>query len=451
MSKKSKAKQSDIIKQTLDLLGSEDQDTLRSLLQEMHPSDIADLLEATPSEKRDYVWSQVNPDRTGEVLVELIGSVRADLVQQINQDALVRAARSLDTDDIADLLPVLSEEAVSRLLYALNEQDRRHLDELLSYPEDTAGGLMNVDVITIREDITNGVVWRYLRMLGRLPEDTNKLFVVNRDGQIIGTILITDILLKEPELQVKDFMTTEFISFNAMTPDKDVALAFSKYNLISAPVVNENSRLLGRITIDDVVDVLREEADHSVMAPAGLREDEDIFAPVSRSTKNRSLWLGVNLATAVLASWVIGQFEETIERVVALAVLMPIVASMGGNAGIQTVTLVVRGLALGTVTQGNARRVLIRELMIGVLNSMVWAAVVSLIAILWYKSTALGMVIAMAMAINLVFAAVAGVLIPVVVERMGIDPALASGVALTTVTDVVGFFAFLSLAAVFLL
>lgn len=450
MSELTKSKQSDHVKQLLDLLELEDEQAIRSLLQEMHPSDIADLLEATPSEKRGYVWSHVDPDRTGEVLIELIGSVRADLVQQLNEEALVRAARSLDTDDIADLLPVLSEEAVSRLLYALNDQDKKHLDELLSYPEDTAGGLMNVDVITIREDISNEVVWRYLKMLGRLPEDTNKLFVVNQNRQIIGSILLSDILLKEPGALVKDFMSTDFVSFNAHTSDKDVASAFSKYNLISAPVVDESNRLLGRITIDDVVDVLREEADHSVMVPAGLREDEDIFAPVSRSTKNRFVWLGVNLATAVLASWVIGQFEETIERVVALAVLMPIVASMGGNAGIQTVTLVVRGLALGTVTEGNARRLLVRELMIGAMNGMIWAVVVGLIAILWYQNTTLGLVIAMAMLINLIFAAVAGVLIPVVVDKLGIDPALASGVALTTVTDVVGFFAFLALAAVFL-
>jgi len=290
-----------------------------------------------------------------------------------------------------------------------------------------------------------------LRLRGELPEYMNELYVVDRTHRLIGALQLAKILTTDPKLLVHDVMDEDTNKLTALMPDREVAAAFERYNLINAPVVDEDERLLGRITVDDVVDVIREEADHSVMAPAGLSEEVDIFAPVVRSARDRALWLGVNLITAVIASWVIGLFEDAIEKVVALAVLMPIVASMGGNAGTQTVTLVVRGLAVGTITDANARGLLVRELMVGVLNSMLWALIVALVAIAWFHNLALGLIIAIAMIINLVFAALAGVAIPIAVRRLGIDPALASGVALTTVTDVVGFLAFLGLATLFLI
>ena len=322
---------------------------------------------------------------------------------------------------------------------------------MLSYPDDTAGGLMNVDAITVRENITLEVVLRYLRRRDELPEHTNRLFVVDRSDRLAGDLKLTKLLTAEPKARVSQVMEREVVKFTALTPDKDVAAAFESYNLISAPVVDENNRLLGRITVDDVVDVIREQADRQVMAPAGLSEDQDIFAPVARSSRRRGIWLGINLVTAFIASWVIGLFEQTIQQVVALAVLMPIVASMGGNAGTQTLTLVVRGLAVGTISESNARRLLSRELMIGAVNGLVWALVVAAVAVWWYGNLVIGALIAAAMIINLAFAALSGVGIPFLVRRLGVDPALASGVILTTVTDVVGFFAFLGLATLFLI
>ncbi|GMR19723.1 MAG: magnesium transporter [Gammaproteobacteria bacterium] len=436
------------------LLGTEQpgvEEQLRRILHELHPADIGDVLEAIPPEQRRRVCAHLDPELMGQVLVEVPETLRADLVQWLQDDALIVATRALDPDDIADLLPLLSDEVVSRILFAMDLQERQRLDTLLAYPEDTAGGLMNVDTTTVRDDVSLEVVLRYLRRLGELPPDTNELFVSDRSGQLAGTLQVAKLLTLEPEQRVSDVMEHEPIKFDVLTPDKEVAAAFERYNLITAPVVDDANRVLGRITVDDVVDVIREEADHSVLAPAGLREDEDLFAPVARSTRNRAVWLGVNLATALLASWVIGQFEATIEKIVALAVLMPIVASMGGNAGTQTVTLVIRGLALGTITDSNMRRVLINELLISVLNSFIWALVVGVIAVAWYQMPMLGVVIAMAMMMNLVVAALSGVLIPIAVRKLGIDPALASGVALTTVTDVVGFLSFLGLAALLLL
>jgi magnesium transporter len=372
--------------------------------------------------------------------------VRVDLVKLMDDQALVAAAHTLDTDDIADLIPDLSDQVIAEILFALDKQDRQRLDAVLSYPEDTAGGLMNVDAITVRENITLEVVLRYLRRRGELPEHTNQLFVVDRSDRVIGVLSVAKLLTSDARTRVSQVMVREVVKFTALTPDKDVAAAFESYNLVSAPVVDENSRLLGRITVDDVVDVIREQADRQVMAPAGLSEDQDIFAPVARSSRRRGIWLGVNLVTAFIASWVIGLFEQ----VVALAVLMPIVASMGGNAGTQTLTLVVRGLAVGTISESNARRLLSRELMIGAVNGLVWSLVVAAVAVWWYGNLMIGALIAAAMIINLGFAALSGVGIPFLVRRFGVDPALASGVILTTVTDVVGFFAFLGLATLFL-
>jgi len=425
-------------------------DALREEIEDLHPADIGTLLASTPPEQRHALWDLVAPSHMGEVLLEVPDGVREDLVERMDSGQLVEATSALDTDDVADLLPDLPEEVVTQVLLAMDRQDRERLEELRQYPEDTAGGLMDSNVITLRKNITLEVVLRYLRRQGELPDYTNRLYVVDRNNRLIGTLRISQVVSNDPARRVSDLMDTDPVKFVAMQPDTEVAEAFERYNLVTAPVIDEAGHLLGRITIDDVVDVIREQADHTVFARAGLSEEEDIFAPVAESARNRALWLGVNLVTAVIASWVIGQFEETIGKLVALAVLMPIVASMGGNAGTQTLTLVIRGLATGTVNATNARRVLRKELMVGGLNGLLWALVVAAIAAAWYHDLSLGLVIATAMIINLVFAALAGVLLPIVLRRLGVDPALASGVALTTVTDVVGFLAFLGLATLFL-
>lgn len=443
--------QTDYLADILAALESEDLLKIQDILADLHPADVAGVLEGIPPEQRHLVWRQVDPETMGEVLVEVPEAVRSDLLEDMDHSALVTAVQGLETDDIADLLPELSAEATAEILFFMDKQDRQRLDAVLSFPEDTAGGLMNVDAVTVRANITLQVVLRYLRLRGELPEYMNELYVVDKTHRLIGALQLSKILTTDPKLLVGDVMDENTNKLTALMPDNEVAAAFERYNLINAPVVDEDERLLGRITVDDVVDVIREEADHSVMAPAGLSEEVDIFAPVVRSARDRAVWLGVNLITAVIASWVIGLFEGTIEKVVALAVLMPIVASMGGNAGTQTVTLVVRGLAVGTITDANARRLLVSELMVGVLNSMLWALIVALVAVAWFHNLALGLIIALAMIINLVFAALAGVVIPVAVRRLGVDPALASGVALTTVTDVVGFLSFLGLATLFLI
>ena len=434
----------------LQALDDNDADALSHGLANLHPADIGDFIESISPERRLIVWQVLMPEAMGEVLLELPVSIRADLLAGMETSHLVDAVRDLDTDDIADLIPELPDEVIAEILFALDKQDRQRLNTVLLYAEDTAGGLMNLDAVTVRENITLEVVLRYLRRRGELPEHTNSLFVVDRNDKLVGTLLLRVLLTSDPEKHVSDVMNREPISFSATTPDNEVATAFEKYNLITAAVLGENGKLLGRITVDDVVDVIREEAYHSVMVPAGLREDEDIFAPVVRSSKNRAMWLGVNLVTAILASIVIGFFQSTIQKIVALAVLMPIAASMGGNAGTQTLVLVVRGIALGTVTRQNARQVLVRELAVSLLNSFLWALVIAVVATVWYHEPRLGMIIGASMAINLVAAALSGVLIPLAVKKLGVDPALASGVVLTTVTDVVGFFSFLALATAFL-
>lgn len=451
MPKARKPKKPNYLKHVLGALEAGDVAPVRAILADLHPADIANVLEGLPPEPRTIVWAQVDNLRRGEVLLELPEAVRTDLVKLMDDQALVASARALDIDEIADLIPDLSDEVIAEILFDLDKQDRQRLDAVLSYPEDTAGGLMNVDAITVRENITVEVVLRYLRRRGELPEHTNRLFVVDRADRLIGELKVAKLLTADLHARVSQTMERgDLVKFTVLTPDKEVAKAFEDYNLISAPVVDENNRLLGRITVDDVVDVIREQADRQVLAPAGLSEEEDIFAPVTRSSRRRGVWLGVNLVTAVIASWVIGLFEQTIQQVVALAVLMPIVASMGGNAGTQTLTLVVRGLAVGTISESNARRLLSRELMIGAVNGLIWALVVAAVAVWWYGNIMIGVLIAAAMVINLGFAALSGVAIPFAVRRFGVDPALASGVILTTVTDVVGFFAFLGLATLFL-
>jgi magnesium transporter len=333
----------------------------------------------------------------------------------------------------------------------MDRENRERLEQVLSYDEDTAGRLMNPDVVTVRADTTVDVVLRYLRLRGELPDHTDHLYVVNRRHQLMGWVAIQDLVTSDPSTPINKLIDEELESIHVDESNENVAREFSDNDWVSAPVVDEGNVLLGRITIDDVVDIIREQAEHQALGAAGLNEDEDLFSPVPRAAKRRAIWLGINLATAFLASWVIGRFEGTLERIVALAVLMPIVASMGGVAGTQTLTLMVRGLALGQVARGNLRPILRKEVLVGLLNGVVWAVVVGIVAGLWFQDAPLGMVIAAAMVINLAVAALAGVLVPLTLKRMDIDPALAGGVVLTTVTDVVGFLSFLGLATLILL
>ncbi len=424
---------------------------IRRMVNELHPAEVGHLLESLPPHERELVWEMVERDKDGDILLYVNDEVRANLISEMAPEELVAAAEGLDTDDLADILQDLPDIVIQEVLQSMGMQDRIRLESVLSYPEDTAGGLMNVDTVTVRANVTLDVVLRYLRLRGELPDMTDHLMVVDRDDNYLGLLSIGDLLTKDPSLTVAEVMMHEEQSIPATMPVSEVASLFEQRDLISAPVVDEEGKLLGRITIDDVVDVIRDEAEHSIMSMAGLDEEDDIFAPVVTSSRRRGVWLGINLATAFLASWVIGLFDATIEQIVALAVLMPVVASMGGIAGSQTLTLVIRGMALGHIGSANASRILVKELAVGALNGALWAVVVGAVAMLWFDDFAIGAIIAVAMVVNLVAAAFAGATIPLLMQRLGIDPALSASVVLTTVTDVVGFAVFLGLATVVLL
>jgi magnesium transporter len=417
-------------------------------LRELHPGEIAHILEALPREQRDAVWDLVSSEQEGDILLQVNDDVRERLIRDMDNSELVAATEGLENDDLADILSDFPEAVTEQVLETLDAQRRERLKAVMSYPEDTAGGMMNTDTITVRADNTFDVVQRYLRRIGKIPDMTDQLIVTSRDGLFLGLMPLTELLIKSPNTIVAEVMNRNQVAILATMPEQEVASLFEKRDLVSAPVVDEHGLLLGRITIDDVVDVIRDAAEHSLMSMVGLSEEDDMFAPVITSSRRRTIWLGINLVTALLASWVIGQFDATIEKMVALAVLMPIVASMGGIAGNQTLTLMIRGMALGQVSRSNSRRLLNKELLVGGLNGMLWALIVATIVIAWFGDIQLGVIIAAAMLINLVVAALAGATIPLVLKRMGIDPALAGGVLLTTVTDVIGFLAFLGLAAI---
>ena len=424
---------------------------VRRLVNNLHPAEIGDLLESLPQEPRVILWELVDAEERGEVLLHVNDEVRAGLIKEMEPGELVAMTEGLDTDDLADLLADLPGAVIHEVLRAMDMQNRHRLEAVLSFPEDTAGGLMNVDTVTVRADVSLDVVLRYLRLRGTIPDLTDSLMVVNRYDKYLGLLPLTTLLTSDPEMTVAEVMDREIEGIPADLDDAEVAKIFQDRDLISAPVVDSNGKLLGRITIDDVVDVIRDDADHSLLSMAGLDEEDDIFAPVVVSATRRALWLGINLITAFLASWVIGLFEGTLEKVVALAVLMPIVASMGGIAGSQTLTLVIRGLALGKIGSSNSRWLMLKELAVGSLNGVLWAVVVAVMAMAWFQSTDIGLIIGTAIIINLICAALAGFSIPILLQRFGIDPALAGSVLLTTVTDVVGFMAFLGLGTLFLL
>ena len=425
-------------------------DQLDYLLEKLHPADIAHLLESLPADQREFVWPHIPAEHEGEVLLHLNDEARSAIISKMDPEALVAATETLDTDDLADLLPEMPQGVIQELLLTMEYQDRERLRSVLAYPEDTAGGLMDLDTVMVRANTSLDVVFRYLRRRGEIPDMTDSLFVVDRDGVLQGILPFTELLTHDTDTMVDDIMERSVEGIAATMSARDVATLFERRDLVTAPVVDENNKLLGRITIDDVVDVIRDTADHSFMSMAGLNEEEDLFSPVVKSTKRRAIWLGINLLTAILASWVIRQFDATIDQLVALAVLMPIVASMGGIAGSQTLTLVIRAMALGQISSANARKLLYKEMSVGILNGLIWAIVVAAIADLWYDNIKLSIVIGAAITVNLIVAAVSGAIIPIILKKMNADPALSGSVVLTTVTDVVGFFVFLGLATVFL-
>ena len=419
---------------------------VRQVLNNLPGAEAAHLIESSPPREREILWQLLNQEQETEVLQYLGEEVRVELLRDLPTEELVELIEDLDTDDLADLLQELPEQVTSRVLAGLDAQNRERLEQVMNYPEDTAGGLMNTDVITVRPEITFSVVQRYLRRLGDIPKTTDNLLVVNRKNQFVGVLPLTRVLISDPGTSVREAMITDVEAIPATQDAHEVAKLFERLDLVTAPVVDENGMLVGRITIDDVVDVIMEEAEHSLMGMAGLDEDEDTFGSVWHTVRRRALWLGINLLTALAASAVISLFEDTLEKVVALAVLMPIVASMGGIAGSQTLTLVIRAMALGQVQAGNTRYLLTKELAVGALNGLLWALVIGATAALWFDDPSLGVIIGCAMILNLVVAAGAGAMIPMAMKRMGIDPALAGSVVLTTVTDIVGFMAFLGLA-----
>ena len=425
-------------------------DDLRARLVGMHPAEIALVLESLPPAERAGVWPAIDPEVRAEVFAEAEDAVRSVRLAELDPASLASIAQGIDPDDAADLLQDLPEDVIEEVLTALDAQERSRLESVLRYEEDTAGGLMNLDVVTVRPDVTLETVARFLRRRGEIPEKTNRLFVADREGRYIGSLRLADLLINEPGQAVETLVMTDLPAVPVDMGDAEVARLFEQFNLLTAPVVDAGGRLLGRITVDDVVDVIRDEGDRSLMNMAGLDEEEDLFSPVLAASRRRTPWLAANLATVLVAAWVIGQFEATIREMVALAVLMPVVASMGGIAGSQTLTIVIRGLALGQISAANFSALMSRELWVGLINSLVWAGVVGLVAVLWFGSSALALVAGAALAINLLCAALSGAGIPMLLKRLDIDPALAGGVILTTVTDVVGFFALLGLGAWFL-
>ena len=431
-------------------LESRSLEDIRSLFGEMHPAEIALVLESLPPAERDIVWPAIDPGIHAEVFAEAEDAVRVARLAVLDPEALASIAQDVDPDDAADLLQDLPENIMEEVLTALDAQERSRLESVLRYEEDTAGGLMNLDIVTIRPDVSLEAVSRFLRRRGEIPEKTNRLFVVDRASRYVGSLRLADLLINEPARTVEELIMDDLPAVPVDMDDAEVARLFEQLNLLTAPVVDANGTLLGRITVDDIVDVIRDEGDHSLMSMAGLDEEDDLFAPVLAASRRRALWLAANLATAFVAAWVIGRFEATIRELVALAVLMPVVAGMGGIAGSQTLTIVIRALALGRISAANFSALMSRELWVGVINGVVWAGVVGLVAGLWFESLGLALVAGAALAINLVCAALSGAVIPMLLKRLDIDPALAGGVILTTVTDVVGFLALLGLGAWFL-
>ncbi len=426
---------------------------IRYLLNGALPAqDVARLLESSPPKERKLLWELIDHDNQGDVLQYVSEEISVQFMKDMDTERLLAVSEHFDNDDLADILQQLPETLVKEVLASMTAQNRARMESLMSYSEDSAGGLMNTDTITIRPNITIDIVFRFLRRHAELPEMTDNLLVVSRSDRFLGILPLRKLLVADTDTIVRDIMETECDVIYAHQSAAEVAQLFEKMDLVSAPVIDpETKKLIGRITIDDVVDVIRDEAEHSMLQMAGLDDDEDTFAPIMQTTRRRAVWLGINLITAFIASYVIGLFQDTLDKVVALAILMPIVASMGGIAGSQVLTLVIRGIALNQIGSSNARWLLNREVVVGLINGVLWASVIALLTTVWFGDIKIAYVIAGAIVINLLFAALTGTLLPIALKKLGIDPALAGSVILTTVTDVIGFLSFLGLATLFLL
>ena len=436
--------------QVEEMLHKQDLASLRQKLDQLHPADVAYILEALPLDERLVVWGMVKAERDGEILLEVSDAVRETLIAHMDEQELVAATEKLDTDEIADLAPDLPREVMQDVFRSLSVEEREQLRAAMSYPEDAVGALMDFDMITVRDDVTVEVVLRYLRRLDDMPDHTDQLFVVDRKEHLRGLLPISRLLVTDPETMVASVTVQEFIKFRPDEKAQDAALAFERYDLVSAPVVDDDGRLVGRVTVNVVVDFIREETDSDMLSAGGLREEEDLFASVWSSVKNRWTWIAVNLVTAFIASRVIGVFEGSIEKIVALAALMPIIAGIGGNSGNQTITMIVRALALGQITVSSARKLFAKEIGVSFINGLIWGGVVGLFAFLIYHRWQLGLVMTAAMVLNLLLAALMGVSIPLMMQKLGRDPAVGSSVMITAITDSGGFFIFLGLATIFL-
>ena len=424
---------------------------LQKLLDRLHSADVAHILEALPLEDRLTIWNLVKVERDGEILLEVSDAVRETLIAAMDSDELIAATEQLDADEIADLAPDLPRYVIDDVFQSLPMEEREQLRAAMSYPEDVVGALMDFDIVTIRDDVTLEVVLRYLRRLDELPDHTDQLFVVDRDERLKGVLPLNRLLVSDPDTEVAAVMSTEILKLHPNDKAQQAAHAFERYDLVSASVVDADGKLVGRVTVNAVMDFIREESENEALKLGGLSEEEDLFAPVWKSVKNRWVWLAINLVTAFIASRVIGVFEDSIEKLVALAALMPIISGIGGNSGNQTITMIVRALALGQLNIGNARKLLAKEIGVSAVNGIVWGSAVGLFAFFIYDSIALGLVMTLAMALNLLLAAFLGVLIPLTLQKFGRDPATGSSVMITAVTDSGGFFIFLGLATIFLL
>ena len=424
---------------------------VRQMMKTLPTAGIAHLLESSPPKTRSVLWQLIDKESEGEVIQYLNEDLQHEILSELNAKEVVELTEGLETDDLADILQQLPSQVAQEVLAAMDQQDRQRVEQILSYDEDTAGGLMNTDSITVRRNHTVELVLRYLRRHETLPEMTDSILVVSRDDELLGILPLKEVLVSDPSTSVREVMREDINAIPVDMAATKVAQLFEQHDWVSAPVINSDGKLLGRITIDDIVDVIRDSAEHSLMSMAGLDEEDDAFAPVLKTARRRALWLGVNLFTAVFASLVIYIFQETIDEVVYLAILMPIVANMGGVAGTQTLTLVIRGMALGHISPLNSRWLLIRELGVATINGVIWASLISVIAFIWYQDAGISYIIAGATMINLIIAALAGAYLPIFLGKINIDPALAGSVALTTVTDSIGFLAFLGLAQMFYL
>jgi magnesium transporter len=423
---------------------------VRHTLNNLSPPDIAHQLETAPPKFRRILWELVDPEISGEVLQELSDEIQLEFLDEMDSAEVASVTEGLDVDDIVDILQQLPDRVIPEVLQAMSLQDRQRVESVLTYDEDTAGGLMDTEVITVRPDITVDVVLRYLRRFEEIPEITDNLFVVNRDDTFLGNLPIGLLLTSPPTTRVREVMNTEIRAIPVDLIDTEVSQRFKRHDLVSAPVIDDQNRLVGRITIDDVLDVIVEDADHSLLAMAGLSDTEDTFSSIGKTVPRRAVWLGVNLLTALLASTAISLFEQTLDKLVALAILMPIVASMGGVAGSQTLTVVIRGMALGQIERGNISWLVSKEFATGALNGLLYALIVGCVVSLWFQDATMALIIGLAMAINLMAAALSGTLLPILLKSINIDPALAGTVILTTITDIVGFISFLGLATIFL-